>query len=522
METPQKKGRKSFGGASLGGPAGPSGKGGLIEEEDEQEDEDEEMLGPSPVKEDDKGVREWFAAKRAALEDDSDSGDETADELSGLPRRLPPLKRNSSSSTVDVKGKGKAFFGAGKMVELSAAAAARQAAATALDTPSVASSSSTARNGKTGSSSATNPFIFSTTATWTDVPSTTGADEGDPSKEGDKKDKDADDSSPPPEKKSKAKKNARKAGPSVPRLTAAKKAKAETALETLKGIIGSEDEEEDADGEGGMGLGVEAGVKIVRGNHLLGKGRVVDGGKGKGRESPAKPAKTRAVDEDKMDDRDDTDAGAEDGWDSQDDHDLFGEGSFSPSKPKLDRNKPRTLYGLPDEHAFDSPEPESPTSAHHSDGETDDLVPDDHSTRPQAPPPTRPKVDLPPHLLSLLSLRSPETQAAKFHARRAQTFHSIFAAPLPPPPPAAAPAPVPVKRKGKGKEPEKEKAVPLPVILPRRNVLGSGRGRSDAGGEVWGIGDEVVVGGDEDEDWASEVEGWKEGGGWGERDEEDW
>ncbi|KAL7411244.1 hypothetical protein BDY24DRAFT_397178 [Mrakia frigida] len=226
-----------------------------------------------------------------------------------------------------------------------------------------------------------------------------------------------------------------------------------------------------------------------------------------------------------MEGGDDEDGAGSDAWNSQDDRDLEeevylgGGGLGSPSK--LNKKTKKTLYGLPDENASDSdPSPSSNDDDDESSPENDDD-PSQASTSKShhLHPPSRSTIDLPPHLLSLLSLRSPESQALKLHQRRAQTFQSIFA----PPPPALSsarpppPPPVPTRKKSsKGKEKEKEVVAPLPVIK-RRNLDGKGKG-----GEVWGIGDEIEVAGDEDDDWASEVEGWKEGGGGLEREEEDW
>lgn len=515
----------------------------------EQDGDNDEMLGPSPVKEEDKGVREWFGKRRASAAESSDEDEEGGEGLPKLP--LPPRRKSSLASAME-QGKGLAlakknvaFFGTGKMVDLPSSKPV------ALDA-SLSSSSSQ----RASSSSTSNPFLFNSTPTWS------ASSSGDPSKSNSDARKDGgsnDDSRPsssPPEPKAKPekKKNARKAGPIGARMDAAKRAKAETALQTLRGIIGDDwnDEDEDEDGDGeerGMGLGVEAGVKIVRGSHLLRKRgeeeevrrmrrekrarkeamEIEDTGR-KGKEKERSRKIVFGSDEEEVEEEgmggvnEQLDADASDAWDSQDDlEDAF---VGSPAKVK----KQKTLYGLPDEHASES----EPSGSHRDEEDEDD---DNEAQLPQdvdpsafastyEPPPRRSMIssstiDLPPHLLSLLSLRSPESQAAKLHQKRARTFQGIFAAPpLPstqPPPPLAPPK----HKSSKGKEKVTVLgAVSLPPIKPRS----AGFGKKKVFGEVWGVGEEVQVGIDEegDDDWASEVEGWKEGGGGLEREEEDW
>lgn len=331
---------------------------------------------------------------------------------------------------------------------------------------------------------------------------------------------------PPPAKK------ARKYAPSFGKInmTAAAKAKAEQAASRLEADgggadAGASDESED-----------EVLRRVVQ-SHLLGKAGQNRTGRGRAPVglSPVKPRpaarRSTATGDGEPSDMDEDepqhDAGEEGFWQSDLDDDLLVDRA-SP------RKKQNTLYGLPQAYDDDDDGGEPQTLVEASDGEDDDD-PDAAARRSIAPaasaPPTETH-DLPPHLLALLSLRSPQIASARTAKRTADTFAAIFAhtKASEEEPPASSSLLAPRGRSGRSAKSKRGSAPRPPSPPPPPPAQAEGQQRPGGAphrerkpkGEVWGLGD---VGGSEmdeiemkDDEWDSEPEGWKATG----PDDDDW
>jgi len=321
-------------------------------------------------------------------------------------------------------------------------------------------------------------------------------------------------------------KKPRKYAPSFGKInmTAAAKAKAEQAASRMQGEGGEADGSEESEDEI---------LKRVIQSHLLGKAGQSRTGRGRRPidVSPVKPTLTgrRGPPDSEMDDEDDPQVDAdEDGlWQSDLDDDLRPDGHLTRSSP---RKKANTLYGLPQAFAEDNDaDPQTLVEAS-DDSDAGDAGDDERDTaaaarRQQMAKETQ---DLPPHLLSLLSLRSPQIASARTAKRTEDTFRAIFSHSKPSEEEPSEPALLLAPRGRSGRSAKSKRgSAPRPPTPPlatevQRAVPDPRRVERKPKGEVWGLGD---IGGGEmdeiemrDDEWESEPEGWKAAGG----DDEDW
>lgn len=323
-------------------------------------------------------------------------------------------------------------------------------------------------------------------------------------------------SKPPPAKKP------RKYAPSFGKInmTAAARAKAEQAASRMQSeggaVEGSEESEDEI-------------LKRVVQSHLLGKAG--QNRTGRGRRyldlSPIKPVSTsrRGAVDTEMDEGDDqqVDPGEEGLWQSDLDDDLRLDDHLARTSP---RKKANTLYGLPQPFSEDEDDPRTLVEASDASDGGDAAVEGDDE-RESAAAARRQRMaketqDLPPRLLSLLSLRSPQIASARTAKQTEELYRGIFAASVP----AAEEPPEPVSllaprgRSGRSAKSKRGSAprppTPPPATEVERPVLETRRVSRKPRGEVWGPGD---VGGGEmdeiemkDDEWESEPEGWKAAG----------
>lgn len=485
-----------------------------------EEDEKEIVIAPTPLKESDQPRRALPVAPSLLDDEGGSSSDD-----------------DGMHASADVKGKGKAtlagkprmLFAGGKS---SVAASIEGSTGTTLHpfftnrtTPLVAPKS----EASSASSSRGVPLPTGDGGQWT----TSGPEESSTSTS-----KAARSATPPPATaavKAAPAKKPRKYAPSFGKInmTAAAKAKAEQAASRMQG--------EEAEAEGSEESEDEILRRVVK-SHLLGKAGQNRTGRGRRPIDPlpVKPiaaGKRSAAADSRMDDEDDAqvDPDEEGLWQSDLDDDLRPDGYLTRTSP---RKKANTLYGLPQAFAEEGDDPRTLVEASDGsdtwDADADNDDDDDDGKRDSAAAAARRQQmvketqGLPPHLLALLSLRSPQIASARTAKRTEDTFRAIFSHSKPseeePPEPASLLAPR--GRSGRSAKSKRGSAprppTPPPVTEAQRSVAEPRRTDRKPKGEVWGLGD---VGGGEmdeiemkDDEWESEPEGWKGAG----LEDEDW
>ncbi|CDZ98152.1 DNA replication/checkpoint protein [Phaffia rhodozyma] len=598
-------------------------KAGRLDNVKENGNDEEDVVGPSPMKPQDQPRRALPArhrqptassAARGISDDDEEASTDADEDYTDETDSDEPA--GASKGKGRIQGTPRSLFTRGKSVLSSATDASGATLSSSISTIA-------------GSSSRTRPFTFTTTKAWDTRPPTGSTSQDPPTlssilspKSSTKKASQTKTSrgrslsmtgeGKPPAKKVRAWSGKPKVGSA---FGAAAEARAKKAEQTLREMAGEEIEEEaveDDGGAGGKGGKLEEkvssttnggekeeqeGFRIVR-SHLLGvpkrdltvaplsipipKDRLFR------RNQPTNEAEAVTFKNGKDDsDGDEDDEGTvaevqvsdEGMWNSDLETDLQPSKLYQSPKKHRSSNR-RLLYGLPNDIPSSSSSSSSGTpgpsgSIPGSFNELDtglDAYPSPYGIEPSSRSASSRATsrmindDLPPHLLALLSLRSPEATSAKVARKRDETFKSIFAVPAHQ---AASTengldddiagaeltrGPGGFKNgRGKGRQSRPNRwngglkatgnsrestdvvGTGAKFMGPPQPPTGSGsalevgtwdrpKEKHKVKREVWGIGDTAEVQGIEDgsdDDWASEPEGWKETPG-GMLEDEDW
>lgn len=462
-----------------------------------EEDADEVVIAPTPLKPSDQ-PRRALPVAQAGAGDEYESGSSSDEDMEGTASSAAAAKRKGKPGQ---SGRPRTLFTGGK----SALIASKDSFASS---PAQTSSLHPFFTSRTAQVVKPEPSSSSFSRAPTPAPDQTSTST-----------KDARPASPPTTSSLAShplptKKPRKPAAPSFGKInmTAAAKAKAEQAASRLQQEGGGSDADDDS--------ADEVLSRVVQ-SHTLGK--VGQRRTGRGLPQPVAGPQDDGMagsDEEGMMQVDPDDEAA---WNSELEEDLALDLRISPRKKKTN-----TLYGLPQEYSEE--DVNSHTLVPDSDEEQEpDNDQDDGGRSTTRPRLLQPKVDiqdLPPHLLALLSLRSPQIASAKSAFKNESTFKAIFANFRPSeeePPSTSLLAPSGRGGRGfKGKGKSLMAPPPVPGDIKPRATTGLPRKEKKVWGEVWGLGDVGGGGLDEieqkDDEWDSEPEGWKEVGG----DDEDW